>query len=150
MSAPIAVIRADLSHVPVIAPLFDAYRQFYKQAPDLEGARAFVTDRIAKGESVIFLALGTGEFYGFTQLYPLFSSVRLGRAWLLNDLYVAPSARRKGVGEALLARARQFAEESGAGSLMLETAVDNVPAQQLYERMGWVRETEFYTYNLYL
>src|SRR5712692_5778111 len=148
MSHHDSIIRAELSHVPAIAPLFDAYRQFYKQVPDLESARAFVTDRIAKGESVIFLAAGDGKYHGFTQLYPLFSSVGLGRAWLLNDLYVAPSSRRQGIGEALLEHARRFAEESGALSLMLETAVDNFAAQHLYERLGWVRETKFYTYNL--
>lgn len=150
MPQNVAVIRADLSHVPAIAPLFDAYRQFYQQAPDLERARAFVTDRITRGESVIFLASSDGDYAGFTQLYPLFSSVQLGRAWLLNDLYVAPKARGRGVGEALLGRARRFAEETGALSLMLETAADNLPAQRLYERLGWVRDTEFYTYYLHL
>ncbi len=150
MAQNFTIIRADLQSVDAIAPLFDAYRQFYKQAPDLERARAFITDRLAKAESVIFLAVGDGSYLGFTQLYPLFSSVGLGRAWLLNDLYVAPASRRQGAGEALLERARQFAEETGALSLALETAVDNVPAQQLYERLGWVRETEFYTYNLFL
>jgi GNAT superfamily N-acetyltransferase len=148
MTENVALIRADISHVPAIAPLFDAYRQFYKQAPDLERARAFVTDRITNGESVIFLAASDKKYHGFTQLYPLFSSVELGTAWLLNDLFVAPSSRRQGIGEALLERARQFAVETGALSLMLETAVDNFAAQHLYERLGWVRETQFYMYNL--
>ena len=70
--------------------------------------------------------------------------------WLLNDLFVAPGSRRSGVGRALLEHARLFAEENGAAGLMLETAVDNIPAQALYESLGWVRETKFYTYNLEL
>jgi GNAT superfamily N-acetyltransferase len=150
MTENVTIIRADLSHVSAIAPLFDAYRQFYKQAPDLERVSAFVADRITNGESVIFLAVADGKYHGFTQLYPLLSSVELGKAWLLNDLYVAPSSRGQGIGEALLERARQFAVETGAVSLMLETGVDNFAAQHLYERLGWVRETKFYTYNLHL
>jgi ribosomal protein S18 acetylase RimI-like enzyme len=150
MPTDFAVFRANLSHAPAIAPLLDAYRQFYKQAPDLERARAFVTDRLSKDESVIFVAGRDGYYLGFTQLYPLFSSVNLGKAWLLNDLFVAPASRGLGVGQALLEEARRFGEETGAVALMLETATDNLPAQRLYERLGWIRETEFYTYNLRL
>jgi len=150
MAQNIRIIRAELSNVDSVAPLFDAYRQFYRQAPDLERARAFITERLSKDESVIFLAASDGHYLGFTQLYPLFSSVNLAKAWLLNDLFVAPSARGLGVGQALLEQARRFGEESGAASLMLETATDNLPAQRLYERLGWIRETEFYTYNLHL
>jgi ribosomal protein S18 acetylase RimI-like enzyme len=150
MPPNVAIIRADLSHVPAVTPLFDAYRQFYQQAPDLDRARAFVTDRLTRGESVIFLAVSGGKYNGFTQLYPSYSSVDMAKLWILNDLFVDPAARGQGVGEALLEHARRFAEETGARSLMLETAVDNLSAQRLYERLGWVRETQFYMYYLHL
>ena len=137
-----------------MAPLFDAYRQFYGSETDIEGATDFLTERLGNNESVIFLALiGEGEQatpVGFTQLYPLFSSTRMKSLWLLNDLFVAPESRRFGVGRTLLEHARDLAMESGAAGLMLETAVDNTPAQALYESLGWVRETKFYTYNLEL
>jgi len=50
---------------------------------------------------VVFLALDgdAGRATGFTQLYPLFSSVAARRKWLLNDLLVAPELRLKGYGE---------------------------------------------------
>ena len=150
MTSQLEILRAGVDDVEAIAPLFDAYRQFYKQPTDPDRARAFVAERLTRHESVIFLARGGGIDHGFTQLYPLFSSVNLGKAWLLNDLFVAPSSRGLGVGQALLEQARRFGEESGAVSLMLETATDNLPAQRLYERLGWIRETEFYTYNLHL
>lgn len=150
----ITIIQVDVEEVELVAPLFDAYRQFYGCEPDTEGAVDFLTERLGNNESVIFLAL-TGEEdqqtpAGFTQLYPLFSSTRMKSLWLLNDLFVAPEMRHGGVGRALLEHARLFAEESGAAGLMLETAVDNTPAQALYESLGWVRETKFYTYNLEL
>lgn len=142
------VIPAGLEHLEALAPLFDGYRQFYKQESDLTGAKAFLEARLQREESVVFLALEGTEALGFTQLYPSFSSVSMARLWILNDLFVNPAARGKGVGEALLARAAEFARETGAVGLQLETATDNYPAQGLYQRAGWRRETAFYTYVL--
>lgn len=143
-----SIIRATIEHLDLVAPLFDGYRQFYKQPSNLDGARQFIKDRLIRHESIIFLALLDESAVGFTQLYPSFSSTSMQRLWILNDLFVAPAGRRSGVGEALLERARQFAVESGAKGLMLETAVTNTTAQRLYERLGWVRDTEYYVYNL--
>lgn len=144
----VEVLRATFAHLDALVSLFDGYRQFYKQPSDLEGSRRFLQERLSKGESVIFLAQSGGQARGFTQLYPSFSSVSMKRLWILNDLFVVPEARGQGVGEALLERARSFAIETGAKGLMLETAVDNTPAQRLYERLGWQRDTHFYVYNL--
>jgi ribosomal protein S18 acetylase RimI-like enzyme len=143
-----SIIRATIEHLDLVAPLFDGYRQFYKQTSNLDKARQFIKDRLIRHESVIFLALDDEAAVGFTQLYPSFSSTSMQRLWILNDLFVAPAGRRSGVGEALLERARQFAVEDGAKGLMLETAVTNTAAQKLYERLGWVRDTEYCVYNL--
>jgi GNAT superfamily N-acetyltransferase len=144
----VTITRAALDHLDILTPLFDGYRQFYQQPSDLAGARQFLSERLSKNESVIFLALDGDTGLGFTQLYPSFSSVSMKRLWILNDLFVAPEARKRGVGEALMERARQFAIETGAKGLMLETAIDNYTAQRLYERMGWQRENDSYVYNL--
>jgi ribosomal protein S18 acetylase RimI-like enzyme len=147
-SRPIEIIEATLEHLDLIAPLFDAYRQFYKQPADLLGAQAFIRERMELNESIIFLAIDGTDPQGFTQLYPSFSSESMQRLWILNDLFVAPSARRFGVAKALMERARQLAVETGAKGLVLETAVTNLPAQALYESLGWRRDAEFYRYYL--
>jgi ribosomal protein S18 acetylase RimI-like enzyme len=144
----VQVWRATLADIEAIAPLFDAYRQFYHQPPDLDGARAYLAERLERDESVVFLARVDGVPAGFTQLYPIFSSTTMQRAWLLNDLFVAPTARRAGVGRALLERARTFGQETQAKELMLQTAVDNFPAQRLYESLGWQRDNDYYVYTL--
>jgi GNAT superfamily N-acetyltransferase len=145
----VQVTRALVDDTETVALLFDAYRQFYQQPGDLDGARAFLAERLGRGESVIFLArLDDGIPAGFTQLYPIFSSTSMQRAWLLNDLFVAPTARRAGVGRALLERAHAFARETDSKELMLQTAVDNLPAQRLYESLGWQRDNDFYVYML--
>ncbi len=143
------VLCAGLDHLDALVPLFDGYREFYHQSSDPEAAHAFLRERIEQKESVIFLALDAEERgLGFTQLYPSFSSVSTRRLWILNDLYVASEARRKGVATALLTRARQHAMETGAKGVVLETAVDNHAAHALYESLGWRRNTEFCTYLL--
>lgn len=148
MSQLLRVVRAISGDIELIVPLFDAYRQFYQQPSDLAAARQYITERLSRDEAVIFLALYNEEAVGFTLLYPLFSSVSMRRNWLLNDLYVAPEARKFGVGSALLEQARHFAIETGAKELMLQTAVDNLTAQRVYERLGWQRDNNFYVYTL--
>lgn len=144
----LTIIHAQGGHVPILTSLFNSYRIFYGQPPDLDAAREFVAERISKRESVIFLALDDRQGLGFVQLYPSFSSVAMQRIWIVNDLFVSPPARGQGVAEALLRRAEQLARETHARRLELSTATDNLAAQQLYEKLGWQRETKFFHYHL--
>lgn len=134
--------------VVIAAPLFDLYRQFYQQTPDLALATQFLMERITKAQSVLILARRADQPVGFTQLYPIFSSVRARSAWLLNDLYVHASARRQGVASALLRAAARFASDQGAAWLSLETAQDNHAAQMLYQRLGWRAQWQVQHYQL--
>jgi ribosomal protein S18 acetylase RimI-like enzyme len=140
------IVQATPADVGAVAPLFDAYRQFYKKPSNEEAARRFLFARLSKGESVLFFARHGNEAAGLVHLYPVFSSTNLTRQWILNDLYVTAEARKHGVGHALMDRARQFAEATQADGLMLETATDNHAAQRLYQRLGWKRDEEFYRY----
>lgn len=149
-SAEVRIVRAEHKHLEDVIPLFDEYREFYEANSDHAAARAFLTERTERDESVIFLAyLTPHEPVGFTQLYPSFSSVSLKRLWILNDLFVRSDVRRGGVGRALLERARQHAVETGTKGLVLSTAVANKPAQTLYESAGWRRDDEFIHYHLF-
>jgi len=147
----INVRQATAHDLDTVAPLFDAYRQFYQQPSDLARSREFLRERFAHHESVILLAFNAGATaLGFTQLYPLFGSVHCIRTYLLNDLFVAPHARKHGVGARLLIAAADFARANGKAALSLSTAVDNATAQRLYESLGWKRDTGFYEYHLSL
>jgi GNAT superfamily N-acetyltransferase len=130
-----------------VAPLFDAYRVFYKAASDQAGAREFLYDRWRLQESVLYVAYDGGVPQGFVQLYPIFGSVEMQRLWLLNDLFVAEGTRRSGVGRALMRRAEQHARETGAWGLTLSTALDNARAQRLYESERYQRDAVFCVYN---
>jgi GNAT superfamily N-acetyltransferase len=142
------VRRAEPADLDALVPLFEGYRQFYKADAERDGARAFLAERLEQRDSAIFLATVDGAAVGFTQLYPSFTSVRMARIFILNDLFVVPEARMHGAGKALLLAAQEYAAENGAIRLTLETATDNVTAQALYEADGWVRDSAFYTYTL--
>ena len=147
----IRVRQAVIGDLDALAPLFDAYRQFYGRTTDLAAARAFLFERFKHQQSVIFIAHdGADAAIGFTQLYPLFSSLTLARTFVLYDLFVAPSARRSGAARKLLRAAADYGRAVGAGALELSTATDNEAAQRLYESEDWVRDTAFYGYGLAL
>lgn len=146
----IVVRQAAVFDLDALVPLFDGYRRFYGQPGEPDRIRRFLQDRFEHNQSVIFLALRGGAAVGFTQLYPSFSSVRLARIFILNDLFVDPGARKSGVGVALLQAAADYARRVGAVRLALWTGVANAPAQSLYERLGWKRNTEFFGYELEL
>jgi ribosomal protein S18 acetylase RimI-like enzyme len=146
----VATRLATVADVERVAPLFDAYRQFYGLAPDLELAQWFLRERLSRGESVVLLAEHGGTALGFVQMYPSFSSLSAARTYVLYDLFVDPAARQRGVGRRLMEAAAEEARRRGAVSLVLSTAKTNHRAQRLYESLGWVRDEEFYEYNLRL
>ncbi len=140
----LVITRAHHDALDALAPLFDAYRQFYMQAPDLPRARTFLKQRLDSGDAILLLAHHGSQTVGFTQLYPLWSSLNTARIWLLNDLFVKPESRRHGVASALLDAAREHGRRTSAHSLILETDPDNYPAQRLYQSRGWQRQNHFW------
>lgn len=142
----ISVRRATSDDLDALAVLFDAYRRFYAQPSDVPGARAFLAARLQNDESVVFIATGATGGVGFTQLYPLFTSVGMRRLWLLNDLFVAQDARRLGVASTLMKAAHAHAKDTGAAGVLLETQRTNHSAQALYRKLGYERNdsTEFH------
>jgi ribosomal protein S18 acetylase RimI-like enzyme len=142
---------ATSADVDVLVPLFEAYRAFYERAPDARSAHDFLRHRLERGDSTILLAVddaADARAVGFVQLYPVFSSLRMAPALILNDLFVDPSARRLGVARLLMDAAYAFARKSGAVSLELETARDNSRARALYESLGYRVEEGFLHYTL--
>ena len=143
------IIQATTNDLDSLTQLFDLYRIFYQQSSDLNEARVFLNDRLSNEESVVFMAFDDTEAIGFVQLYPSYSSISMKQIWVLNDLFVKETERGKGFGEALLRKAIAFAEEAGAKGVLLETGKDNVTAQRLYEKIGFVQETNhFYFFSV--
>ncbi|NMH73521.1 GNAT family N-acetyltransferase [Bacillus sp. RO2] len=144
------IYQATMKDLEGAANLFNMYRTFYQQTSDLDGAKAFIKNRLENEDSVIYIAKINHEYVGFTQLYPTFSSISMKQAWILNDMFVDSMARNQGVGGKLLQKAKEFANQTGAKSISLETTPDNVGAQRLYEKSGYKKDDQFYHYYLEL
>ena len=151
-SSPEITIRfATTRDLPHLTILFDAYRVFYRLEPNAQGAAAFLSARLARDESVVLVGAlagspgGVEDIVGFAQLYRTFSSLSLGSVIVLNDLYVAPKARRLGVAGRLIDAAAEYARRAGALRLTLETRHDNEAALRLYRAKGFVADSGDFT-----
>jgi GNAT superfamily N-acetyltransferase len=130
--------KATLSDLAHVANLFNQYRIFYGKKSDLKQAQVFLKERLTNNDSEIFVCFNAdNEMVGFVQLYPLFSSTRMKRLWLLNDLFVVENQRGKGFSVALIDRAKELCVETNACGLMLETAKTNTVGNSLYPKTGF-------------
>jgi GNAT superfamily N-acetyltransferase len=130
-----------------LTELFNAYREFYGKEADVKGARQFLESRLQNNDSTIFVADNKETLTGFVQLYPLFSSTRMKKLWLLNDLFVDPVFRGQGISVGLIDRAKELCRESGACGMFLETAQSNSIGNQLYPRAGFTLNAEHNFYD---
>ena len=140
----ISIRKATREDIDALTVLFDLYRIFYHQPSVIAAAKKFLVQRMEKEESVVFVAVEGNTLVGFTQLYPIFSSVSLQRTWLLNDLYVHATVRKQGVAAQLLQAARQHGVETGAKWLLLQTANNNFTAQAVYEKNKWKKVSDYF------
>ncbi len=139
--------KAVLEDVKNLSVLFDNYRQFYKKESDMAGAVSFLTERIRHSESEIFVSENEDqEMIGFVQMYPVFSSTRMKRLWLLNDLFIQPEYRGKGISVALINECKNLCRQTKSCGMILETAKDNAIGNNLYLKTGFVPD---YDHNYY-
>nr|WP_298929892.1 GNAT family N-acetyltransferase [uncultured Allomuricauda sp.] len=142
--------KAILRDIPNLAKLFEEYRVFYGEESNLELAASFIGQRIKNGESIVFIGENAdNQIVGFAQLYPLFSSTRLKKIWLLNDLFVDSNFRGRGISKNLLDCAKDLCRETGACELTLETQRNNIIANRLYKKTGFLLDIEhnFYAWS---
>ncbi len=141
--------KATITDVQQLAELFDQYRIFYHKNSDIPAAEKFLTERIKNNDSEIFVAEYEGKLIGFVQLYPLFSSTRMKRYWLLNDLYVHENQRGKGYSKDLIEEAKQMAKSTDACGILLETGKSNDIGNKLYPACGFkiYDEVNFYEWT---
>ena len=140
--------KASMEDVDAVAQLFDDYRVFYKYPSDIDSARKFLTERISNNDSEIFICFNdVNTAVGFVHLYPLFSSTRMKKLWLLNDLYVHEQYRGKANSIALIEKAKELCKSTNACGLMLETAKDNMVGNNLYPKTGFQLDNDHNYYS---
>ncbi len=145
------IYKATLQDLDVLTDLFDKYMVFYKKPSDFDRHRNYLKSRIEAGEATVFLAKNSpDQTVGFTLAYTTFSSVRLNKIVILNDLFVLENVRNQNIGKELIEAVGIYAKEIGADMLRLRTAKSNVVAQGLYKKMGFVTDDIYLTCDLIL
>ncbi len=141
------IFKASILHLDELVPMFDDYRISYKMTSNLKAANQFLTERLQKQDSEIFIAVAENkEIAGFIQLYPLYSSLRMRRAWIINDIYVKVAFRGEGVARILVERAMELAVYSRSAGLLVETQKTNLVANQMYPKLGFQMYRSFNSY----
>ena len=137
------IVQASLKDIEPVSILFAYYREFYKQPYNIDLARNFIKERLTESDSVIFIAIENGEYVGFTQLYPSFTSIGVAKIWILNDLFVLENYRKKGIARHLINHVFAYSVATNRKKVALSTAHDNLKAQSLYEKLGFVHATHY-------
>ena len=126
--------KSDLDQLSI---LFDSYRMFYGKESDIDISKKFLESRLSNKDSKVFICEVNNVIIGFVQLYPLFSSTRVSKYWLLNDLFVASEYRGKGYSKLLISKAKELVKNSNACGMMLETEKSNKIGNNLYPKTGF-------------
>ncbi|MEC4728313.1 GNAT family N-acetyltransferase [Shewanella sp. D64] len=95
-----------------LATLFNDYRMCLGKESNQSDCTAFIQARLFENDSVIFLAFKANVPVGFIQLFPSYSSILLRPLWYFDDLYVADEFRGMGIAAALIAKAKELADET--------------------------------------
>jgi GNAT superfamily N-acetyltransferase len=137
---------ADLGE---LLPLVRAYCDFYEVSPSDDALLALARELIAdpEREGVQLIARNDGEAVGFATIYWSWATTIAARIGVMNDLFVAPSARGTGAADGLIQACVEECREHGAEELAWQTARDNARAQRVYERVGATR-SEWLDYSL--
>lgn len=133
-----------------LTKLFNNYRAFYGKPEEKDKATCFLEGRIRNKDSKIYVAENSElQLAGFVQLYPLFSSTRMKKYWLLNDLFVDENFRGQKIAVSLIEEAKKLVVETDACGMYLETGKDNIIGNNLYPKTGFVKydEVNFYEWE---
>jgi GNAT superfamily N-acetyltransferase len=134
--------KAVMEDLESLSILFDNYRKFYKKGADIIGAGVFLRERVINNDSEIFIAENDARvIVGFVQLYPIFSSTRMKRLWLLNDLFIQPDYRSKGISIALINECKNLCRRTNSCGMILETAKENTIGNNLYLKTGFLPDS---------
>lgn len=126
--------------------LFTAYGVFYETAFSdevLDGVWAWLMD--AHHPLRCLVAVRGNRVVGFAHVREQPDTFTASPGWYLDDLYTEPEARGSGAGTALITAIEQHARAHGGGTVRWITALDNEPAQRVYDRLA--TRTTWITYE---
>jgi ribosomal protein S18 acetylase RimI-like enzyme len=148
----VSITRVALADLPELVGLMRGYCDFYEVAPGDAALRALSLTLLEHPDTAgvqLIARDARGAAVGFTTLYWSYSTTSASAIGVMNDLYVAPHARAKGLGAALIRACEAECAARGLQTMEWETAPSNTRAQALYDRFPAER-SEWVSYSLAL
>lgn len=126
------------SNLEEVLPLIRCYQAFYQVATIDEGKNREFFSQFGEeaGPGCLFGYRIDEKLVAFATVYLSFASTIADKIAIMNDLYVDPKYRQRGIGKALIEHCEQFGRSRGAARLQWVTAADNKQAQSLYRSLG--------------
>jgi GNAT superfamily N-acetyltransferase len=132
----------------VTALMYEYIVVFYKSpSPSIEKLQSLIQMLLEGREGIQFVAESDGRIVGFTTLYFTYSTTRVNKIVMMNDLYVIEEMRGKGVAGKLFEACSTYTNDNDYAAMVWETAKDNKRAQRFYEKMG-ARPGDWITYTI--
>ena len=145
--SPVRIEQEIGNNVHGLVSLFEKYRIEYGYPSNERFVKSFLSDRIYFHDSIIYTAYTGEKPVGFVQLYPFYTLLDLKKQWVLNDLYVLPEYRRKGIGKALLQEAFKLAGKSRSKGIIIQTPARTSNGKHFCESVGLQKDLDSFYYK---
>ena len=144
------IVPATEQDVPVIRELICALAEYEKLAHQVTATPERLRETLfgSRPSADVLLARWDGECAGFAVFFETYSTFLAQPGLYLEDLYVKPHFRGRGIGYALLRRLARIARERGCGRLEWEVLDWNEPSIQFYKKLGAVALDDWTRYRL--
>lgn len=137
-SASLALRPATPADVPTIRELIEGLAEYERLRHECHASDALLLESLfgARPYAEVVLAEWDGQLAGFALFFHNFSTFLAKPGIYLEDLYVRPEHRGRGIGKALLVHLAQLAVERDCGRLEWSVLDWNVDAIAFYEKLG--------------
>ena len=134
----IVVRDARRDDAPAIVALIAALAEFESlPGPDADAAARLVEHGFgARPHFESLVAEADGAIVGYAIFFTTYSTFRMRPTLFLEDIFVHPDARRRGIATMLMERLRALAVERGCGRFEWMVLDWNAGAQALYAKLG--------------
>lgn len=141
--------RATPADVPTIASLIRALAEYEKLTHEVVLDEAKLCDHLfgERPYAEVLMAEADGRSVGFALFFPNYSTFEGKPGIYLEDLYVMPEHRGRGLGKALLVALAKLAVQRGCARLEWSVLDWNEPSIRFYESLGAVAKKEWIIYR---
>lgn len=150
MTSPLRIVPAAEPDVPLILSFIRKLAEYEKLSHEVIATENRLRDGLfgARPVAEVLLAYWANEPAGFALYFPNFSTFLCQPGIYLEDLFVEPEFRGRGIGKALLVRLAKIARERNCGRLEWAVLDWNRPAIDFYRRLGAVARNDWTVFRL--